>query len=233
MWSGASPHDGIGGDPSPATARTVLGAIRAAFGGSTAPTRSSGRSVGVIGLGKVGDSSPSGSLEAARACSASTRSPLPGPDGARRRRAGRDVEELLGRADGRARAVRGRRDDRRGRRGAAALRDRVRRSEQPALRRARRRVLERRDSVRAGLLANCGGLIHVDAERRGDPDPGHLRRALDDAATRTREVLVEARASSCLPGQVAIEHASRRSTHALIRAHIPARPSNRAIGSRP
>ncbi len=51
---GRTACDGVGGDPSPATARTVLGAIRAAFDVLDGSEQLSGRVVGVIGLGKVG-----------------------------------------------------------------------------------------------------------------------------------------------------------------------------------
>ena len=60
------------------------------------------------------------------------------------------------------------------------------------------------------FLANCGGLIHVHAERQADPDPDHLKRALANAQARTREVLHEARATGRLPSAVAEEHAWAR-----------------------
>jgi glutamate dehydrogenase/leucine dehydrogenase len=60
------------------------------------------------------------------------------------------------------------------------------------------------------FLANCGGLIHVDAERRGETDPDCVERALAEAQARTRAVLVEARADGRPPSVVAEEHAWAR-----------------------
>ena len=51
---GRSRHGGVGGDPSPETARTVLGAIGAALSTLDGDEVLAGRTVGVIGVGKVG-----------------------------------------------------------------------------------------------------------------------------------------------------------------------------------
>ena len=60
------------------------------------------------------------------------------------------------------------------------------------------------------FLANCGGLLRVDSERRGITDKTHLERALTQAYNRTRDVLLEARADGRLPSAVAEEHAWAR-----------------------
>jgi glutamate dehydrogenase/leucine dehydrogenase len=51
---GRSRHGGVCGDPSPETAQTVLGAIEAALSTLDGDERLAGRTVGVIGVGKVG-----------------------------------------------------------------------------------------------------------------------------------------------------------------------------------
>jgi glutamate dehydrogenase/leucine dehydrogenase len=59
------------------------------------------------------------------------------------------------------------------------------------------------------FLANCGGLIHADAERRGaGPDEVNLRVA--DAKQRLRAVLLGARQTRRIPEVVAEEHAWAR-----------------------
>jgi valine dehydrogenase (NAD+) len=52
--TGRSVEDGGGGDPSPVTAETVLGATRRGLAAQTGSADLDGRRVGVIGLGKVG-----------------------------------------------------------------------------------------------------------------------------------------------------------------------------------
>ena len=68
------------------------------------------------------------------------------------------------------------------------------------------------------FLANCGGLLHVDSERRGITDKKHLERALTQAYNRTRDVLLEARADARLPSAVAEEHAWARIDQARVNA---------------
>jgi glutamate dehydrogenase/leucine dehydrogenase len=52
------------------------------------------------------------------------------------------------------------------------------------------------------FLANCGGLIQSDAERRG-ADEAEVARALRRAKVRTCDVLIEARDTRRLPGAIA------------------------------
>jgi valine dehydrogenase (NAD+) len=61
---GRSPALGGGGDPSPVTAETVLQAIRRGLAHSTGSPELEGRTVGVVGLGKVGSRLAAGLVEA-------------------------------------------------------------------------------------------------------------------------------------------------------------------------
>jgi glutamate dehydrogenase/leucine dehydrogenase len=209
---GRSPHDGIGGDPSPATARTVLGAIGAAFGVLDGSDALEGRTVGVIGLGKVGAQLAEWLLEAGARVLAYDAVPA-----ARWRmedagvEACSNLEELLDRQmDVLAPcAVGGLIDED----VAALLRCRIvcGAANNPLSGERAADALERRGVLYVpDFLANCGGLIHADGERRGDGDPERLERALDGARARTRAVLLEARESGRLPGAVAAEHAWAR-----------------------
>ncbi len=221
---GRTVHDGVGGDPSPDTARTVLGAIRAALSTLYGDDELSGRNVGVIGLGKVGG--PLARWLVEEGASVVGFDPVQAAQ-QRARAAGVElldsVQAVLARElDVLAPCAIGAMID-------SGVAERLRcaivcgSANNPLADEQTERVLAAREVLYVpDFMANCGGLIHVDAERRRDPNPAHLRRALDDAATRTREVLVEARESGSLPGQVAVEHAWRRITGARPRSYSSA-----------
>jgi leucine dehydrogenase len=210
---GRSVQGGVGGDPSPATARTVLGAIQAALDVLDGDDALAGRTVGVIGLGQVGGRLAAWLAEAGAHVVAYE--PVATVAGTLEGHAGIEfvatVEDLLAREfDVLAPcAIGGMVDEQ----VAASLRARVvcgaannvLSGEEAAAVLARREILHVPD-----FLANCGGLIHVDAERRGETDPDGVERALAEAQARTRAVLVEARAEARPPSAVAEEHAWAR-----------------------
>lgn len=209
---GTTRRDGLGGDPSPSTARTVLDGMAAALDVLDGDDALAGRVVGVIGLGKVGTRLAELLLDAgARVLGAD-------PVAASCRRAQALGVEIVpsaaallaapldvlapcavgGMVDEAAASQVGCRvlcgsanNTLTGERAAAAL--------------ARHAVLYVPD-----FLANCGGLIHADCERRGEADPAHLEEALARAAQRTHAVLLEAREQRRLPSAVAEDHAWRR-----------------------
>jgi glutamate dehydrogenase/leucine dehydrogenase len=208
---GRSEREGFGGDPSPDTAVTVFGGIRAALEVLDGDRALAGRSVGVIGLGKVGREL------AAMLLGAGARvigfDPVAGeaegwpeglelaPDAATILAA--DVDVLAPCAVGgmidptlaetlRCRVICGAANNPlTGPEAAAAL--------------ARRGILYVPD-----FLANCGGLIHADAELRGEGGGESRQRALDEAERRTREVLVESRESGRQPQAIAEDRAWAR-----------------------
>ncbi|HXE43918.1 MAG TPA: Glu/Leu/Phe/Val dehydrogenase dimerization domain-containing protein [Conexibacter sp.] len=209
---GTTVHDGLGGDPSPATARTVLGAIAVALDVLDGEDALAGRTVGVVGLGKVG-----GWL-AERLVREGAHVVGTDPDVAACRHASAlgveiapTVTALLSRPfDVLAPcAVGGMIDEA----AAATVRCRVvcgsannpLTGESAAAQLAQRGVLNVPD-----FLANCGGLIQADCERRRETDPAHLERALLDARARTRAALLEASEDGRLPSAVAEEHAWSR-----------------------
>lgn len=215
---GRTERDGYGGDPSPDTARTVFGGIRAAFSALEGESDLAGRRVGVIGLGKVGahlagllieagatvvgyDPSaaalggcrdgvvPAASAEAVLAADLEVVAPC----------ALGGLIDAEGAERLRCRVVCGAANNPlAGPDTAAAL--------------ARRGILYVPD-----FLANCGGLIHADTERLGAGGGERLELALAEAERRTREVLVEALETSELPTTIAEERAWSR-----IRAAGPA-----------
>lgn len=201
---GCSERDGLGGDPSPGTARTVFGGIRAALDVLDGASSVRDRRVGVIGLGKVGGHLAEMLVEAG--ASVVGWDPVP----AARERHGEkihlaaDAAEILGSdLDVVAPcAIGGVIDE-----GiAAALRCRVvcGAANNPLTGPEAAGVLARRGVLYVpDFLANCGGLICADAERLGNGSEGHLERALADAEDRTREVLVEALESGGSPSEVA------------------------------
>ena len=209
---GRSEHGGIGGDPSPDTARTVFGAIRAGLTALDGDDALAGRTVGVIGLGKVGGRlaaqlAQAGAsvvacdpVEAAR--SAAREAGVELVDGAEQVLE-RELDVLAPCAGGGLIGVEL----------ARALRCRIvcgaannqLQDEAAADALAARGILHVPD-----FLANCGGLIRVDAERRDDRDPDALERRLAAAQQRTLAVLVEARERALPPDAVAEEHALRR-----------------------
>ena len=203
---------GVGGDPSPSTARTVHGAMAVALEVLDGDGALAGRSVGVVGLGKVGGRLAERLVrEGAHVVGAD-------PVEAACRRASTlgveiapSVEQLIAhRLDVLAPCAIGGMIDAAT---AATVRCRVvcgsannpLTDERAAAQLARRGVLYVPD-----FLANCGGLIHADCERRRERDRTHLEQALAGARTRTRAVLLEARERGALPSAVAEEHALRR-----------------------
>ncbi len=209
---GTTRRDGLGGDPSPSTARTVLGAMAVALEVLDGDADLAGRSVGVIGLGKVGrrlaerlvraGARVVGTDPVADACrNASALGVEIAPSAA---------ELLAGPLDVLAPCAVGGMID-----AATAAKARCRvvcgsannplADERAAAELARRGILYVPD-----FLANCGGLIQADCERRREADPARLEQALADARARTRAVLLEARERDRLPSPVAEEHALDR-----------------------
>jgi glutamate dehydrogenase/leucine dehydrogenase len=208
---GRSESNGLGGDPSPATALTVFGGIRSALEILDGESSLDGRRVGVIGLGKVG----------AHLCDLLTEEgaevigfdPSAAAAGSCRGRIdlAADLEDILSAeldvlapcaiggmidtgtaGDLRCRAVCGAANNPlTGPEVAAAL--------------AHRGILYVPD-----FLANCGGLIHADAERLGEGGGQRLEESLAEAERRTREVLAEALATDRLPAEIAEERAWSR-----------------------
>lgn len=209
---GCSPRDGVGGDPSPATARTVMGAIQAALDVVDGSDSLAGRSVGVIGLGKVGGQMARWLLDAgARVVGFDAVPAVAGP------LAEAGVELVEGVDDILARdldvvapcAVGGVVDE------GAATRLRCRivcgAANNPLAGERTAELLADRDILYVpDFVANCGGLIHADAQRRDDSDPARLEQALAGARERARRVLLEALESGRLPDDVARDHAWAR-----------------------
>jgi len=209
---GTTRGEGLGGDPSPSTARTVLGAMGVALELLDGDASLTGRSVGVIGLGKVGG--PLAELLVHAGAHVVGADPAAA---AQERASALGVELVPSAAELLARpldvlapcAVGGMIDAETATRvrcrvvcGSAnnALAD-----ERAAAELAVRDILYVPD-----FLANCGGLIQADCERRRERDPAHLEQALAGARERTRAVLLEARRRGELPSAVAEEQALRR-----------------------
>jgi len=201
---GRSVHDGVGGDPSPATARTVLGAIQAALE-VLAGDALAGRTVGVIGLGKVGAQLAEWLLEAGvRVIGCDPVAETVQRLAAAGMEPAASAEDVCGaRLDVLAPcAVGGMVDEAT----AARLQCDVvcGAANNPLTGRAAAELLASRGILYVpDFLSNCGGLIHADGERRGKADADALERALADAQARTRDVLLEACESGRLPSDVA------------------------------
>jgi valine dehydrogenase (NAD+) len=208
---GRSRHGGVCGDPSPETARTVLGAIEAALWTLDGDERLAGRTVGVIGVGKVGWPLVRSLLSAGAKvvafdpdATAANRARAAGAQFAKstRQLLGLELDVLCPCAVGGLidKDVAGR------------LRCRIMcgcANNQLATDEAARVLGERGILYVPDFLANCGGLIHADAERRGaGPDEVELRVA--DAKQRLRAVLLEAQQTGQIPEIVAEEHAWAR-----------------------
>lgn len=217
---GRSRESGGGGDPSPVTAETVLQAIRRGLGWAAGSPDLDGRSVGVVGLGKVG------SVLAAKLAGAGATVVGCDLDPARAERLadehgiaiapsaeaifGLELDVLAPCAGGGLidEAVAGGLDCRvvagaannplTGRHVAGVLRDRG--------------ILYVPD-----FLANCGGLIHVASEwhgDRGEHERAHVERAMGrlDAAIETAEA----------SGQTPLEVAERQALERVAAASAPA-----------
>jgi leucine dehydrogenase len=196
---GRSPEHGGKGDPSPATARTVLGAIRAA-----ANDELEGLRVGVVGVGKVG---------AARArllAHAGAEVLVADADPRRAHALGLEVrrpDELLATPlDVLAPCATGEMID------AARARELpcaivAGAANNPLVDDRTAAVLHERGVLYVpDFLANCGGMVNVAAEyRRGGAGVVGVR--IDAAEQRLRAVLDEARRDGRMPLAVAREHA--------------------------
>lgn len=208
---GRSERDGAGGDPSPDTARTVFGGIRAALEVLDGEPSLAGRSVGVIGLGKVGAHLAEMLVEAgARVVGFDPAAAAAERCGGRIELArdsaailAADLDVIAPCAVGGAIDV-GVAESLRARVVCGAANNPLADPETAAVL-ARRRVLYVPD-----FLANCGGLIHADAERLGDGDPDRLERALLDAEERTLAVLREASETGVSPVAIAERRAWER-----------------------
>jgi glutamate dehydrogenase/leucine dehydrogenase len=217
---GRGERHGLGGDPSPDTARTVLGAMRAALSVIDGDQHLSGRTVGVVGLGKVGGQLASWLVEAgAHVVGFDAMSGAAQAVRSHGVELVDSVDEILARKlDVFAPCATGGMIDERM---ARALRCRVvcGAANNPLTGEAAATVLARRGILYVpDFLANCGGLLHVDSERRGIADKTYQERALTQAYDRTRDVLLEARADGRLPSAVAEEHAWARIDQARMKA---------------
>jgi glutamate dehydrogenase/leucine dehydrogenase len=208
---GRTAHGGVCGDPSPDTARTVLGAMRSALWTLDGNEALDGRTIGVVGVGKVGRPLIEWLLEAGARVVAFD------PDPAAARWASAAGAEIVDRFDALLAwkldvlapcAVGAMIDERL----AAVLRCRIvcgaannpLAGEEVAAALARRQILYVPD-----FLANCGGLIHADGERRR-AGPDDVLSRLADAMARTRAALLEAIDTGRVPVAVAEEHARAR-----------------------
>ncbi|MDW5594827.1 Glu/Leu/Phe/Val dehydrogenase dimerization domain-containing protein [Conexibacter stalactiti] len=199
----------VGGDPSPATAVGVFCAIGAALHALDGDDSLAGRRVGVVGLGKVGgrlarmlldagadvigcdpDPDAFAALEGVRA--AGTASLLAEPlDVLAPCALGGMIDTQVAR-ELRCRIVCGAANNPLSGPDAAALL-------------AARGILYVPD-----FLANCGGLVHVDAERHGEHDEAAVAARVAAAAERIRDTLLAARAEGRTPQEVAEERAWAR-----------------------
>ena len=203
---GRSARAGIGGDPSPDTARTVLGAIRAALWALDGSDDLAGRSVGVLGLGKVG--APLAGWLAEAGATVVGYDPAPSAVAGIEHAASQD--DLLARElDVLAPCALGGLIDAEL---AAALRCRIvcGAANNPLADAAAAGTLADRGILYVpDFLANCGGLVRADAERRGAGDE-EVERGLAEAEARTRAILAEAQEGGEPPVVVAERHASAR-----------------------
>ncbi|NLT05197.1 MAG: Glu/Leu/Phe/Val dehydrogenase, partial [Solirubrobacterales bacterium] len=209
---GRSGAPGGDGDPSPATARTVFDAIGAALEALDGDPGLAGRRVGVVGLGKVGGRLARMLLHAGATvvgCDPLDAAAAPLVD-AGMERAPSPAAVLAAGLDVLAPCALGGLIDEQA---AAVVRCRVvcgaannpLDGERAATALARRGILYVPD-----FMANCGGLVHADLQRRAVDDPAALERALAAARERTRSVLLDARASRRRAADVAVERARAR-----------------------
>ena len=220
---GRSGHGGVCGDPSPETARTVLGAIEAALLTLDGDECLVGRAVGVIGVGKVGWPLVRSLLSAGAKVVAFD----PDATAAEHARAeGAELAESAGQLFGLELdvlspcAVGGLIDED----VARKLRCRILcgcANNQLATDETARVLAETGILYVPDFLANCGGLIHADAERRG-AGPEEVKLRVAEAKQRLRAVLLEARRTRRIPEIVAEEHAwARIEASRTPRAPIP------------
>ncbi|HST39871.1 MAG TPA: Glu/Leu/Phe/Val dehydrogenase dimerization domain-containing protein [Conexibacter sp.] len=224
----------VGGDPSPATAVGVFCAIRAALHALDGDDALTGRRVGVVGLGKVGGSLARMLLDAGAevigcdpdphavaALTAARGRFTAAPDAAAVMAQPLDVlapcalggmiEAEVAR-ELRCRIVCGAANNPLSGPEAAALL-------------AARGILYVPD-----FLANCGGLVHVDAERHGEHDAAAVAARVEAAGERIRDTLLAARAAGRTPQEVAEERAWARVEQARA-AHAAASPTGPTAGA--
>jgi glutamate dehydrogenase/leucine dehydrogenase len=207
---GRSPENGGGGDPSPVTAQTVLEALRRGLAHATGSPELDGRTVGVVGLGKVG------SPLAASLARAGARVIACDLDAARAERfADEHGAEIVPSAEAILTheldvlapcAAGGMIDDAI----ARSLRTRVvaGAANNPLTDRRVAELLRDRGIVYVpDFLANCGGLIHVADEWTGANDE---RAAIAHAMERLDDCLVTAEATGRTPLDVAEHQALER-----------------------
>jgi glutamate dehydrogenase/leucine dehydrogenase len=208
---GRTRADGVGGDPSPDTVRTVIGAMRAALGVLDGDEQLCGREIGVIGLGKVGGRLAAWlAHEGAHVVGFDPVAEMAEPLREQGVELASSAEDVLARQlDILAPCAIGGMIDPNV---AVHLRCRI-------VCGSANNLLTGADAefalARHGILyvpdflANCGGLIHSDGERRG-AEEAEIEQALRRAKARTCDVLTEARDTRRLPGQIAERHALER-----------------------
>jgi leucine dehydrogenase len=207
---GLSPEQGGNGDPSPATARTVLDAIRAGVEYRLGSSRLAGVSVGIVGVGKVG-----GAL--ARLLAAEDAVLVLADADADRARA---LATELGTASAPAARLMGLPLDVLAPCATGEMIDAAQAAELPCAvvagaannplvdDRTAAVLHERGVLYVPDFLANCGGMISVAAEYRR-AGAGFVEERIDAAGVRLRSVLEEARRDGRMPLAVASEHALR------------------------
>ena len=210
--TGRSPERGGAGDPSPTTAETVFRALGRGLEHAFGSDELTGRRVGVVGLGKVGW------VLAARLAESGAEVVATDLDVARAERFaaehGGDIapsaEALLGmELDVLAPcAVGGLIDETLA--GAIDCRVVCGAANNPLTsREVARRLAERGILCVPDFLANCGGLIHVDAERRGF-EPRLVEEGIATAMARLDQALAAARNSRITPLEAAERQALER-----------------------
>jgi valine dehydrogenase (NAD+) len=209
---GRSRERGGAGDPSPVTAATVFRAIRRALEATTGSPELEGRRIGIVGLGKVG-----GAL-AGRLADAGARVTATDLD---RELMERFASEHVGDVVPSAEALFGMTldvlapcatggliDDALA--GAIDCRIVCGAANNPLTGREAARRLAARDVLYVpDFLANCGGLIHVDAERRGY-EPRLVERGIERAMRRLDQALATAGSGDCTPIEAAEREALER-----------------------
>jgi glutamate dehydrogenase/leucine dehydrogenase len=209
---GRSPGDGGGGDPSPATARTVFGAIAAAVRARLGGRSLDGVRVGVLGAGKVG-----GGL-VSLLVAAGARVTVADLDGARAQ-ACAEASDLI-----EAVPVDGFLTRELDVLAPCALGELIAAQDVAALRcavvagAANNPLVDRAAAVAlhaAGILyvpdfiANCGGIIHVAAEFEGLEEQA-ISEQVERCIAKVGPLLDEAAERDAIPLDVAVEHALAR-----------------------
>ena len=215
---GTSKEHGGAGDPSPVTAKSVLRAMRCGLEAATGSGELHGRRVGVIGLGKVG-----GAL-AGMLAGAGARVVACDLDATRAERfADEHGGEIAPSAEGvMAReldvlapcAAGGAIDDALA--GAVSCRVVAGAANNPLTSRAVAQRLAARDILYVpDFLANCGGLVHVEADWRGF-SPERVEEGIDLAMARLEQAIAVAREEGLTPVEVAERQALVRVEAATI-----------------